>query len=137
VKPVLLDTGPIVAMLDRSERNHKRCAEVVASIEAPLITCEAAITEACYLLRNIPKASSAVLENVARGMFLIPFRLQGRADRLVKLMKKYADVPMDFADACLVDLAGELKTGRILTLDADFQIYRWSRNRPFEMLLEA
>ncbi len=67
---------------------------------------------------------------------LVPYRLAGNAARVLKLMRKYADVPMDFADACLVDLAMQLQTSRILTLDADFRLYRWGRNRPFEMLLE-
>jgi hypothetical protein len=52
-------------------------------------------------------------------------------------MRKYASVPMDFADACLVDMATQYQTGRILTLDADFRLYRWGRNRPFEPLLEV
>ena len=133
---VLLDTGPIVALLDSSERRHRECAELVAKLEAPLVTCEAVIAEACYLLSDLKGASTAVLENVESGNFLIPYRVIGRTARLVKLMKKYADLPMDFADACLVDLASQLGIGRIFTLDSDFRVYRWGRNRPFEMLLD-
>jgi predicted nucleic acid-binding protein len=51
-------------------------------------------------------------------------------------MRKYADQPMDFADACLVDMANELATGQIFTLDGDFRIYRWGRNRAFELLMD-
>ncbi len=136
MSPVLLDTGPIVALLDLSEQNHCRCANLISSLEAPLVTCEAVITEACYLLRKIHGAPDAVLENVERGIFLVPYRVTGRASRVSRLITKYTDVPMDFADACLVDMATELHTGDILTLDNDFQIYRWGRNRPFEMLLK-
>lgn len=136
MKPVLLDTGPIVAMLDRSERRHHECAELATQLEAPLITCEAVIAEACFLLRGIRGAPEAVLENVERGIFLVPYHISGRAGKLARLMKKYADRPMDFADACLVDMAGELGTGKILTLDSDFRIYRWGRNRVFELLIE-
>jgi predicted nucleic acid-binding protein len=135
VKPVLLDTGPIVAMLDRSERRHADCADIVSRMDAPLVTCEAVIAEACYLLREIKGAAEAVLENVECGNFLLPYRVTGRADKLARLIKKYADRPMDFADACLVDLAGELTTAQVLTLDADFRFYRWGRNRAFELLL--
>ena len=102
---------------------------------APLITCEAVIAESCYLLREMRGAASAVLDNVERGIFQIPYRLAGNAGGVVKLMRKYADVPMDFADACLVDMASDYQTGRILTLDADFRVYRWGRNRPFDLLL--
>jgi uncharacterized protein len=66
----------------------------------------------------------------------LPFALSPRVSEVAKLLKKYADVPMDLADACLVDLATQLGTGRILTLDNDFKIYRWGRNRPFELLIE-
>lgn len=133
---VLLDAGPIVAMLDRSEQYHQECSALAADLEATLVTCEAVIAEACYLLRAVKGAAAAVLENVDRGNFLIPYRLTGRATQVGKLMKKYANLPMDLADACLVDIASQLGTGRIWTLDADFHIYRWGRNRPFELLVE-
>jgi predicted nucleic acid-binding protein len=136
MKPVLLDTGCIVALLDASEQYHTRCAEAVAGVAAPLVTCEAVIAESCYLLRGNEGAAEAVLANVERGVFLVPFQLSDRAAQVRKLMAKYKSVPMDFADACLVDLANRLRTGEILTLDHDFQIYRWEKNRPFHFLVE-
>ena len=134
--PALLDTGCIVALLDRSEQHHRHCAAVVAGLTAPLLTCEAVIAEACYLLRGVAGAAEAVLQNVGRGVFLLPYHLRENAASVIKLLKKYADVPMDFADACLVDMATVYRTGRILTLDRDFLVYRWGRNRPFDLLLE-
>lgn len=134
--PVLLDTGVIVALLDRSERTHGRCVEAIESLVAPLVTCEAVIAEACYLLRGIHGAADAVLDNVEAGVFEIPFRLTGASRSIRLLMKKYARVPMDFADACLVHLADELSTGRILTLDSDFRTYRWRKGRAFELLID-
>ena len=134
--PVLLDTSCIVALLDRSEEFHEQAAKVVVAIEAPLITCEAVIAESCYLLRNHKHAAEAVLENVDRGIFVLPFRLSSNVASVLKLMKKYASVPMDFADGCLVDMASEYQTGDILTLDSDFRIYRWGKNRAFNHLLE-
>ena len=136
MSPVLLDTGCIVALLDRSERYHSLCASVVAELDSPLITCEAVLAEACYLLRGVEAAVSAVLQNVERGIFQAPYRLTGRAGAVLQLMKKYADVPMDFADACLVDMATHFQTPRILTLDRDFQVYRWAGKRRFEILVE-
>jgi uncharacterized protein len=136
VTPVLLDTGVIVALLDRSERTHARCVEAIESLVAPLVTCEAVIAEACYLLRGVHGAADAVLDNVEAGVFEIPFRLMGASRSIRLLMKKYARVPMDFADACLVHLADELDTGRILTLDSDFRTYRWRKGRAFELLID-
>ncbi len=124
-----------MALLDRSEQHHRECVDTVSGLDAPLITCEAVIAESCYLLRDIEGAAGAVLDNVDRGIFQIPYRLTGNAGGVLKLMRKYADVPMDFADACLVDMASDYRTGRILTLDADFGVYRWGRNRPFDLLL--
>lgn len=134
--PVLLDTGVIVALLDRSERNHARCVEAIEAVAAPLITCEAVIAESCYLLRNLSGAPDAVLENVEAGVFEIPFRLIGASRNIRLLMKQYARVPMDFADACLVHLADEVGTGKLLTLDSDFRVYRWRKRRAFELLID-
>ena len=134
--PVLLDTGVIVALLDRSERNHARCVEAIEAITAPLITCEAVIAESCYLLRNLHGATDTVLDNVEAGVFEIPFRLIGASCGIRLLMKQYARVPMDFADACLVHLADEVGTGKLLTLDSDFRVYRWRKRRAFELLID-
>jgi uncharacterized protein len=135
VRAVLLDTGPIVALLDRSERNHDRCRRAVEELDAPLVTAEAVIAEACYLVRDIKGAQDAILENVERHIFAIPFRLEESVKSIRVLMKKYANVPMDFADACLVAMADELDTARILTLDEDFRVYRWRRTRRFDLVI--
>ena len=136
MKPALLDTGCIVALLDRSEERHAACVAALEGLAAPLITCEPVIAESCYLLRKLSGAADAVLENVERGIFQIPLSLAARAPYLRALLKKYARVPMDLAAACLVDLASELDTGDVLTLDRDFHIYRWGRNRAFRFLIE-
>jgi predicted nucleic acid-binding protein len=131
-----LDTGCVVALLDQSEKNHTQCRKVVSSLPLPLFTCEAVIAESCYLERHLRGASETILENVLNGAFKIPLRLLDQASNVKKLMKKYANLEMDLADGCLVDLANHLQTGRILTLDRDFKVYRWARNRHFELLLE-
>ena len=136
MKPVLLDTGVVVALLDRSERHHTRCAGVVTKLGRPLVTCEAVIAESCYLLRRLSGAAEVVLENVARGVFLIPFQLSRAATPVRSILRKYSDQPADFADACLIHLADELNTGEILTLDRDFAHYRWRRTRGFNLLIE-
>jgi len=126
----------IVALLDRSERNHTVCAEAIEEATAPLITCEAVIAESCYLLRKQSGAAEAILENVKRGVFQIPLQLTQAAAPMQRLFRKYRDREMDLADACLVHLAGEFESGDILTLDSDFEIYRWGTNQPFHLLLK-
>ncbi len=134
MKPVLLDTGVIVALLDRSEKFHKACAQTVREVEAPLVTCEAVITESCYLLRNLSGASEAVIENITAGIFQVPFQLSRDTAGLKQVLRKYKDRKIDLADACLIRLADQFGTADILTLDQDFTIYRWGKNKPFRML---
>jgi predicted nucleic acid-binding protein len=135
VTPVLLDTGCIVALLDRSERYHDACKRVLSDLTAPLVTCEAVIAEACWLLRGMRGAADAVLRNVEEGVFGLPVSLVSASPSVRGLLRKYSRVRMDLADACLVHLADELETGRILTLDSDFLVYRWRKTRRFELLV--
>lgn len=137
MKATLLDTGVIVALLDRDERHHVPCVETVSYLIGPLVTCEAVVAEACYLLRRTPGAPEAVIKNIANGVFQTPMRLADQAGAVEKLLRKYRDVPMALADACLVDLADQMDSGQILTLDHDFEIYRWRSRRKFELLIES
>jgi predicted nucleic acid-binding protein len=135
VTPILLDTGVIVALLDRSERFHEICVERFEDLAGPLVTCEAVIAESCYLLRRLPGAADAIIENVETGVFQIPLQLSRSAAGLRRIFRKYRDREVDLADACLVHLAGELGCGDILTLDRDFDIYRWGANKRFRRLI--
>lgn len=135
MKPVLLDTGVIVALLDRSEKFHQACATAIREMEAPLITCEAVIAESCYLLRNLPGAPEAVTENVAAGIFQIPFQLSRETAGVKQALRKYRDRKIDLAGACLIRLADVFESADILTLDKDFETYRRGRNKPFNMFL--
>lgn len=137
MKPVLLDTGVIVALLDSSEKTHRACAEAIHAAVAPLITCEAVIAESCYLLRNYPGAPEAIMDNVAAGIFQIPLQISKDAARIKQILRKYRDRKIDLADACLIRLADEFEAPDILTLDKDFTIYRWGKNKPFRILLDV
>jgi predicted nucleic acid-binding protein len=132
---MLVDTGAIVAALDRSELHHQACAEALTTTTT-LITCEAVLAESCYLLRRFPGAAERILQNVAEGILQVPFQLSPSAPALVRIFRKYRDRQVDLADACLIHLAAEFKTGDILTLDRDFRIYRWGANRPFRNLIK-
>ena len=135
MKPVLLDTGVVVALLDRSEKHHAQCVAAIEEMDFPLVTCEAVIAESCYLLQRLTGAPEAVLENVEQGVFQVPFQIAQSAGVVKSIMRKYRDLPADFADACLIHLADVLDTGQILTLDSDFLSYRWRRTRSFELLM--
>jgi uncharacterized protein len=121
---VVVDTGPLVALLNSRDAYHGWARDVLDGVEPPLATCEAVLSEACFLVRKIKGGPGAVLELVSRGIVEIQFRVGTEIDAIRKLMSKYAGVPMSMADACLVRMT-ELDTrATILTLDGDFKIYR-------------
>lgn len=135
MQPILLDTGVIVACLNRRDFHHDRCVAAMAKITQPLVTCEAVIVESFFLVQSIPGAVDDVLANVAKGTFQISFQLSACALEVQQILRKYRDTPCDFADACLIHMADQLATGDILTLDSDFKHYRWRRNRHFRLLI--
>jgi uncharacterized protein len=135
VKPVLLDTGPIVSLLDASDNFHQQCVDSIGSLRAPLVTCEAVVAESCYLLRRVKNAPQTVLQNVSSGVFQIPLSIASYANEASRILSKYQRRETDLADACLIHLAEAFQTGEILTLDRDFEFYRWSRNKPFHAII--
>ena len=131
---ISVDTGALIALLDRSDSYHEVGKRCFASLREPLITTYPVITEACYLLRHIEKCN--LLRSLSAGaieMFALEIH---HISRMLELIEQYADLPMDFADASLVVLAETLGHGRIITVDQrDFGIYRWQNSQPFENLL--
>jgi predicted nucleic acid-binding protein len=121
--PILVDAGPIVALLDNRDRFHDWARNQLSERKPPLLTCEAVLTEAAHLLRRA-HGNQALLALVRRGLVSIPFRLVDEISRVEKLIERYANVPMSLADACLVRMAELHDDFAIVTLDSDFQIYR-------------
>jgi len=135
MKPLLVDTSFLVALYDRRDLRHARCVRAHEQLDRPLATCEAVVAESLHLLRRIPGTTQAMLGNIERGILAIPFTLREKAAAVNAIIDKYRDLPASLADACLVQMADELDTGDILTLDGDFAHYRWRRNRAFRLLI--
>lgn len=123
-RKVILDTGPLVALLNRRDTYHDWAKAQFALIEPPLLTCEAVISEASFLLRALHDGPRSVLETLNRGVVEIPFRLTEEADPVARLLTRYVSVPMSLADACLVRMAEQFAKSTVITLDSDFQVYR-------------
>ena len=121
---VLIDTGPLVAALDRAQATHWWAIDQFQQHPSPLLTCEAVLTEAAYLLRREGVAVDALFGLLLRGVLSIAFEVEREAEALNALMTTYSNVPMDFADACLVRMSELHPDSRIMTLDSDFDIYR-------------
>jgi predicted nucleic acid-binding protein len=125
LKPtILIDTGPLVAFLNRRDHQHGWTVRALQELEAPLLTCEAVLSEACFLLRKTPGGAAAVMQLVARGLIRVPFHFEDEAPAIRKLLSRYADVPMSFADACLVRMAEQFPSPLLVTLDRDFKLYQ-------------
>lgn len=135
MKPVLVDSGFLVAVYKRRDAYHSLCMSVYEDLNRPLVSCEAVVTEALHLLRNTPGAGIALLSSIEQGLLALPLSLSRSAGKVRNVLEKYQDVPADCADACLVVLAGELDCGDILTVDSDFLRYRWLRDRRFNLLI--
>lgn len=123
-KSVIVDTGPLVAFLNRSDKFHKWTKEKWERISPPFLTCEAVLAETCFLVRHIQGGSQAVLELMNRGVIQVTFILEEEVQPIMKMVKRYADVPMSLADACLVRMAEHHAQSKVFTLDQDFRIYR-------------
>ncbi len=120
----LLDTGPLVSAIATRDSNHQWSREIVEKLKPPLITCEAVITEACFLLHRTFGTSDPIFHLIDGGYLDVRFSLAEEQPRVRKLMLKYADTPMSLADACLVRMAEFHDNSRVLTLDSDFHVYR-------------
>lgn len=134
----MLDTGALVSVLDRSQRRHEACVELLESWHGPVVSTEAVLTEATHLLGHTPGGADACVRFfVAGGARLVP-PSTAALERCRQLLHKYRDLPMDYADATLVVLAEELDTRRVFTTDRrDFTVYRIRGRRKFDILPRA
>ncbi|MBW4689115.1 MAG: PIN domain-containing protein [Komarekiella atlantica HA4396-MV6] len=135
---IIADTGFFVALGNQNDQKHQLAIQVLNDLKEPLITTYPVITETCYLLARGGgnNAQCIFLREVAEEAFEVFDLRSSHVGRMVELMEKYADLPMDMADASLVVLAEYLGHGRILTVDQRyFSTYRWNNNHPFENLL--
>ena len=133
-RQVILDTGPLVAFLNGRDRYHRWATLQWAQIDPPLLTCEAVLSEVCFLLRDIEGGQAAVLELLRRGVLHLPFRIDEHVNQITWLLRKYSDVPMSLADACLVRISELHADSPVLTLDDDFRIYRKNKRQAIAIL---
>jgi len=135
MRRVLVDTGPLVAILSSVDTHHASCVETLRHFPGPLLSCWPVITEAAWLLRAYPKAIQQLLRSVDSGfMELLPLS-DKEAKGIANVMKAYEDVRPQLADAALVYLADREGIDTIFTFDRrDFSGYRSARKRPFRIV---
>lgn len=135
MRAVLVDAGPLVALLDRSDDRHQEIVEVLKRIHDPLVSVWPALVEAMYLLSFSWRAQKALWELIETGTVQLLHLDAADVAPMKSLMEKYQDLPMDMADAALVRIAEREGIRRVLTLDQrDFSVYRLARKGSFTLL---
>ena len=132
---ILIDSGPLIALFDSSDKYHKKTVEFIRTNQAPLITTIASITETLHMLDFNRNAQLDFIEWVNRGGVEIANITNTDFRRIKELTEKYRDLPMDFADSCLVLLAEKVGLNTIATIDRDFSIYRIKGKKAFKTIL--
>jgi len=124
VKTVIADTGALVALLDRADLHHSWAVQCFKTLRPPLITCESVLAETLHLLRDLPPSVAAIARLEKEAIVRVDFDFKSHATVVWRLIQKYGNIPMAFADACLVRMT-ELHADCLLwTTDSDFKVYR-------------
>jgi uncharacterized protein len=130
---LLLDTGALVGLLDRSQTVHKSCVKFYSAWKGQVVTTEAVITEAIHLLSGVHNGAAACLDFVLEGGSVLVPSTELSLKRCRTLLQKYGDLPIDFADATLIVLAEDLDTDMVFTFDSDFRVYRIRGRKHFQI----
>ena len=135
IKPVLLDTGPLVAFLNRQDDAHEWAVARFKEIEPPFLTCEAVVSETIHLLQG----RAVVLEHLEKflvaGFIRVEFSFAEEVVAVTRLLRAYRNVPMSLADGCLVRMSELHPSAVVFTLDTDFRIYRKHGRQTIPVLL--
>lgn len=123
-RTVLIDTGPIVAALRARDQHHGWARSQFESLTEPCLTCEAVISESFFLLGSAPQSKERLVQILERGIVRVEFNFQSSRAETLRLVQRYGDTPMSFADACMVRMSEMLRDSVVFTTDSDFLNYR-------------
>ena len=136
MKKILIDSGPLIALFDRNDKYHLASVKFIKSNNSELVTTLASVTETLHLLDFNRNAQIDFLGWVNVGAVTLETITSIDLQRIKELTIKYSDLPMDFADACLVFLAEKLNISTVATIDRDFDVYRLKGKKPFTTLIK-
>lgn len=135
IEDVLVDTGPLVAILDRSDSSHQKCAETLRQLRTPLITTWPVLTEAAYLLRTRPDLVQRLVRSASEGFLRIEQLTATDAVAMAEILDRYADQSFQLADVSLMYLAERDRLETVFTLDrVDFGVFRSGKGPPLRLL---
>ncbi len=136
MKKTLIDSGPLIALFDRNDKYHLASIKFIKNNNSELVTTLASVTEILHLLDFNRNAQIDFLGWVNAGAVTLESISSDDLQRIKELTIKYSDLPMDFADACLVLLGEKLNISTVATIDRDFDVYRLKGKKPFTTLIK-
>ena len=131
----IIDTGVIVAYINRKDSYHKWAINILKTVSPPVITCEPVIIESSYILRKFEKGNQLLFQLIKEHLLEIRFNMQVEIEKIDSLFNQYADLPMSIADACLVRMFEIFHDSKIVTIDSDFKIYRKNKNEIIPLII--
>jgi predicted nucleic acid-binding protein len=136
MRPVLIaDMGIIVAYLDRREEHHEWVNAKFIELPPPLLTCEAVLTEAWFLLSDVPEGREQLIHLLQRKVVIPSFRLNEELLAVTELLEHYSNMNISVADACLIRMSELYTNSVVFTLDSDFRIYRKNKRQAIPVLM--
>lgn len=130
----LIDSGPLVAYLDNTEQYHKWVIQQTKNLPAPFLTCEGVISEAWFLLADVPEGKERLISLLQRKVIIVPFTLRDELLTVAELLMQYRNI-ISVADACLVRMSELYLNSVVFTLDSDFRIYRKNKRQVIPVLM--
>ena len=134
-KTVLIDTGPLVAALHQRDQNHLWARAHFEAFEEACLTCEAVLSESFFLLERAREGQEALCGLIERGVVIVQFSFAEQRAETLRLIRRYRDRPMSFADACLVRMAETIRDAVVCTTDSDFRMYRKNGRQAIPLLM--
>lgn len=134
VSEVIVDTGPLVALLVRTDDHHRWAVDRLRELEPPFLTCEPVLAEVAHLVRRMRQGIDRFVDLLLSNLLQVDFDVMVERAAVGRLLRKYADRPMSLADACLVRLAELHDRASVLTIDGDFSVYRKHGRRAIPLI---
>ena len=134
---IIIDAGPLAALLHQDDQYHKWVRQQVASLRPPFFTCESVLSETWFLLRGLYSARQGLLKLLRDQMVQVAFDASSEMSGVTALLDRYTNVPMSVADACLVRMSELSDSSTIFTTDSDFYIYRKHGNQRIPLIIPA
>jgi len=132
---VIVDTGVLIALIDRLDNHHNWVVNQLKQITPPLLTCEAVISETWFLLQRVRNGRETLIQLLTQKYVVVQFDFDAELATVISLLNRYQSVPVSLADAELVRMSELYANSLIFTLDSDFQIYRKNRDRQIPLII--